>query len=179
MRTFEGTESCLVRTHLLDAGGRFSCMINLILVFLRMLEYYQGILFLTTNRLGTIDIAFQSRISLAIKFKELDQRTRRHIWETFIGRLDDTEEQGKEELRANLVNMTTWSLNGREIRNVLVIAQSFAWAQNRCKGALRYDHVESVASQTMCSQEYYRQEKRDSRARLTKTGNREFQEKRV
>lgn len=106
-----------------------------------MLEYYQSILFLTTNRLGTIDIAFQSRISLAIKFKELDQRTRWHIWETFTERLDDSEEQGKEDFRANLDNMTTWSLNGRKIRNVLVIAQSLAWAQNRCKGTLRYDHV--------------------------------------
>jgi len=47
------------------------------------------------------------------------------------------------------------------------------------QGARKYDHVEDVASQMMCFQEYYEQEKRDSRARLTKTGNREFQEKRV
>ncbi|KAF2104762.1 hypothetical protein NA57DRAFT_51566 [Rhizodiscina lignyota] len=35
-------------------------------VLLRMLEYYSGILFLTTNRVGTIDEAFKSRIHIKI-----------------------------------------------------------------------------------------------------------------
>lgn len=35
-------------------------------VFLRMLEYYKGILFLTTNRIGTFDEAFKSRIHLSL-----------------------------------------------------------------------------------------------------------------
>lgn len=35
-------------------------------VFLRMLEYYKGILFLTTNRIGTFDEAFKSRIHISL-----------------------------------------------------------------------------------------------------------------
>jgi hypothetical protein len=35
-------------------------------VFLRVLEYYSGILFLTTNRVGTIDEAFKSRIHISL-----------------------------------------------------------------------------------------------------------------
>jgi len=40
-------------------------------VLLRVLEYYDGILILTTNRMRSLDIAVQSRIHLAIKFTEL------------------------------------------------------------------------------------------------------------
>lgn len=35
-------------------------------VFLRALEFYSGILFLTTNRVGTIDEAFKSRIHISL-----------------------------------------------------------------------------------------------------------------
>lgn len=35
-------------------------------VFLRVLEFYAGILFLTTNRVGTIDEAFKSRIHISL-----------------------------------------------------------------------------------------------------------------
>lgn len=36
-------------------------------VFLRLLEYHQGILFLTTNRVSTFDDAFNSRISVKME----------------------------------------------------------------------------------------------------------------
>ncbi len=38
-------------------------------VFLRALEFYSGILFLTTNRVGTIDEALKSRIDLSLYCK--------------------------------------------------------------------------------------------------------------
>ena len=37
-------------------------------VFLRLLEYHQGVLFLTTNRVKNIDSAFYSRISVALQY---------------------------------------------------------------------------------------------------------------
>lgn len=40
----------------------------LVSVFLRVLEYYNGLLFLTTNRVGTIDEAFKSRIHLSLYY---------------------------------------------------------------------------------------------------------------
>jgi hypothetical protein len=47
---------------------------SIVSVFLRMLEYYKGLLFLTTNRVGTFDEAFKSRvhISLFCKFAHQD-----------------------------------------------------------------------------------------------------------
>jgi len=44
---------------------------GLVSVFLRHLEYFQGIMFLTTNRVATFDMAFQSRILFSIKFGDL------------------------------------------------------------------------------------------------------------
>jgi hypothetical protein len=38
---------------------------------LRVLEYYNGILFLTTNRVGTLDEAFKSRIHLSLYYPDL------------------------------------------------------------------------------------------------------------
>lgn len=40
----------------------------LVSVFLRVLEYYNGLLFLTTNRVGAVDEAFKSRIHLSLYY---------------------------------------------------------------------------------------------------------------
>lgn len=37
---------------------------KLVSVFMRILEYYRGVIFLTTNRVGVLDQAFESRIYL-------------------------------------------------------------------------------------------------------------------
>ncbi|KAK7959415.1 uncharacterized protein PG986_004269 [Apiospora aurea] len=42
------------------------------LVFLRVLEYYAGVLFLTTNRVGDFDEAFTSRIHISLYYPELN-----------------------------------------------------------------------------------------------------------
>ncbi|KAK4448913.1 hypothetical protein QBC34DRAFT_300198 [Podospora aff. communis PSN243] len=46
---------------------------GLVAVFLRVLEYYSGILFLTTNRVGDFDEAFASRIHISLFYPELDK----------------------------------------------------------------------------------------------------------
>jgi ATPase family associated with various cellular activities (AAA) len=57
---------------------------GLVSVFLRHLEYFQGIMFLTTNRLTTFDDAFQSRIHFAMKFSDLTIKVKKAIWEIFL-----------------------------------------------------------------------------------------------
>jgi SpoVK/Ycf46/Vps4 family AAA+-type ATPase len=59
---------------------------SLVLVFLRKLEYYQGIMFLTTNRVRDFDEAIQRRIHLALKSPLLGVDTRREIWDNFLQR---------------------------------------------------------------------------------------------
>jgi AAA+ superfamily predicted ATPase len=45
-------------------------------VFLRKLEYHQGVLFLTTNRVKAFDPAFNSRINVAIRYHDLTKDAR-------------------------------------------------------------------------------------------------------
>ncbi len=49
-------------------------------VFLRVLEYFNGLLFLTTNRIDDIDEAIVSRCIALIKFHAPDGAARRKIW---------------------------------------------------------------------------------------------------
>jgi len=48
-------------------------------IFLRLLEYHQGVLFLTTNRVKSFDSAFHSRISVALKYPDLDVAQRQQV----------------------------------------------------------------------------------------------------
>ena len=59
----------------------------LVSIFLRLLEYFQGILFLTTNRVETFDPAFQSRIHVALRYGELTSKAKNSVWRTFLGKV--------------------------------------------------------------------------------------------
>ncbi|KAL6697246.1 P-loop containing nucleoside triphosphate hydrolase protein [Trichoderma pleuroticola] len=56
----------------------------LVSVFLRTLEYYEGILFLTTNRVGVFDEAFKSRIHISLYYPPLQQDQTLKIWNSHI-----------------------------------------------------------------------------------------------
>lgn len=56
-------------------------------MFLRVLEYYSGILFLTTNRVGTLDEAFKSRIHISLYYPSLRRDQAAKIFEVNIARL--------------------------------------------------------------------------------------------
>lgn len=143
-----------------------------------MLEYYEGILFLTTNRLETMDTAFQSRIQVAIKYNRLAPAVRRQIWENFIKRLDQREAEGKRELLDHLDDMQEWELNGRQIRNVLGIAESIALSEERRRGALRYSHVERIANETINFDRFFEDANREKKGQVGEINSRQFQEKR-
>lgn len=62
-------------------------------VFLRSLEYYAGILFLTTNRVGGIDPAFKSRIQLSVYYPRINLDTTVRLYEVFLKRARDEQER--------------------------------------------------------------------------------------
>ncbi|KLO79662.1 TOB3 (member of AAA-ATPase family) [Fusarium fujikuroi] len=62
---------------------------ELVSIFLRELEYYRGIIFLTTNLYHTIDTAFRSRVSLHLLFKSLTREARETVWRKFLQRLPE------------------------------------------------------------------------------------------
>lgn len=52
------------------------------------MEYYSGILFLTTNRPGVIDEAFLSRIHMAFRYPAIDLVSTRKMWSNILDRIE-------------------------------------------------------------------------------------------
>lgn len=88
----------------------------LVSIFLRLLEYFQGILFLTTNRVTTFDEAFQSRIHVALRYGELTTKAKKAVWKIFLGRvkaMEGIETYDWEE--ADYDVLARHQLNGRQV----------------------------------------------------------------
>ncbi|KAL2071329.1 hypothetical protein VTL71DRAFT_12564 [Oculimacula yallundae] len=95
---------------------------ELVSIFLTKLEYYQGILFLTTNRISSIDHAFQSRVDLFLPYHDLSAEARATVWENFI------EKAGRQKFDFDtkgecVAKLSELKLNGREIKNLIKSAQ--------------------------------------------------------
>lgn len=54
--------------------------VNILEVFLRVLEYYAGVLFLTTNRISDFDEAFTSRIHISLYYPQLQLEPTKEIF---------------------------------------------------------------------------------------------------
>lgn len=111
------------------------------LVFLRKLEYYEGILILTTNMIHSIDKAFRSRINIAVHYDNLTLKQRTNLWKLFIGNLSPARVKSSE-LMMNVNDWAKLELNGRQIRNVVLTAEALALGQSQY---LKMDstHIES------------------------------------
>ncbi|RDW60324.1 hypothetical protein BP5796_11930 [Coleophoma crateriformis] len=101
---------------------------SLVSVFLRQIEYYQGILFLATNRVGQFDDAFVSRIHVVVHYPDLSREDRQKIWGQFFDKLED--EIGDtvridKRARSYVLN-SEFEWNGREIRNSFQTAVALA-----------------------------------------------------
>jgi len=119
----------------------------LTLVFLRTLEYYAGILVLTSNRIGTFDAAFTSRIQVALHYDTLNVASRRRIWQNFFdmlqtdstGSIDgDGEDVDMGDLMTHMAELVSHEMNGRQIRNVFTTARQLAVFK---KETLAWEHL--------------------------------------
>ncbi|KAJ5452459.1 hypothetical protein N7445_000642 [Penicillium cf. griseofulvum] len=103
---------------------------GLVSAFLRRMEYFKGLLFLTTNRVGQIDDAFISRVHIAIGYPSLDEEARRKVWNGFFRKLV-RDRAGKIQISPDakawvLETTGETQLNGRDIRNALQTAITLA-----------------------------------------------------
>ena len=105
-----------------------SSLLIMALVFLRVLEYYEGILFLTTNRINTFDLAFKSRIHLALKFHDLSESSMKELWESFIRRTSNADIDSWP--GSVLDQLAAVKLNGRQIKNAVRTANTLAISSN-------------------------------------------------
>ncbi|KAG8161865.1 hypothetical protein KVR01_008852 [Diaporthe batatas] len=127
----------------------------LVSIFLRILEYYPGILFLTTNRPGALDEAVKSRVHITLFYPQLSKADTVSLFQMNIERLKMIEKQrvaitqepemiieegsildfAREHFETFSYSGTVdcrW--NGRQIRNAFQIAASLA----------RYEHFDST-----------------------------------
>ncbi|MGZ8924553.1 MAG: AAA family ATPase [Nitrososphaeraceae archaeon] len=102
-------------------------------VFLRMLEYFQGTLFLTTNRAKSIDQAFYSRISLAIKYNDLGNEERKHIWTNVLSLYGLT--------NLDVDKLSIHDINGRQIKNVTRIVVALTSKSNEVPTTAHFEDV--------------------------------------
>lgn len=125
---------------------------KLVSIFLRVLEYYEGMqttnlphkiiitdtnpgtMFLTTNRVETFDPAFQSRIHISLDYQELSIDSRKTVWDNFLNNSTQEHTITKDQL-TELAHM---NMNGRQIKNILKIARLLA---SRKEEKLSYEHI--------------------------------------
>ncbi|KAK5651408.1 hypothetical protein OQA88_12496 [Cercophora sp. LCS_1] len=110
---------------------------GLVSVFLRVLEYYAGVLFLTTNRIGDFDEAFGSRIHISLHYPQLTLKATREIFELNLRLIKQRFAEKKRTLEVeesqilhsaekywNTYTKLRW--NGRQIRNACQTALALA-----------------------------------------------------
>ena len=90
-------------------------------VFLRVLEYFNGLLFLTTNRVGDIDEAIISRCIAMIKYHPPGSEDRRKIWQVMC-------EQFELNVAASLIDELVAifpAATGRDIKGLAKLVAKF------------------------------------------------------
>ncbi|KAI0968984.1 ATPase [Xylaria arbuscula] len=137
----------------------------LVSVFLRVLEYYDGILILTSNRVGTFDEAFRSRIQLTLRYENLTKLQRHKIWTNFVRRLEKLESSKAaaasssspttrvnsdfgfdfKDITEHIDELAERNLNGREIRNAISTARQLAMYKRE---PMNYKHLQRVIKET-------------------------------
>lgn len=119
------------------SGDRTSS--EIVSIFLRQMEYYRGIIFLTTNLPRNIDSAFRSRCRLHIQYQPLGLESRSELWKSNFdraglyngSRLDSDGRSIKVDLtEAELASISEWKLSGRDIHNIVQNAVLWSISDN-------------------------------------------------
>jgi SpoVK/Ycf46/Vps4 family AAA+-type ATPase len=95
-------------------------------VFLRVLEYFNGLLFLTTNRVDDIDEAIVSRCIAVIKYYPPDRDARRKIWRVMV---DQFELDVDDDMIIRLVDLFP-AATGRDIKGLAKLVGKFCRHKN-------------------------------------------------
>ncbi|KAF2142280.1 uncharacterized protein K452DRAFT_269841 [Aplosporella prunicola CBS 121167] len=131
---------------------------TLVTVFLRILEYYDGILILTTNRIKSFDIAVQSRVHLAIRYKELSTDQLKELFRTFI-RQHKNDIENEKEVEKWIKDDFDYEFDGRQIRNIISSARALAKADDNPSGRVHLRHIKSVLRMTQQFQNHLRDQR--------------------
>jgi ATPase family associated with various cellular activities (AAA) len=111
-------------------------------VFLRLLEYYRGVLFMTSNRGDVIDDAILSRATAWVKYELPNAKLLIQIWEVLSKQYSvELTDQDVFRLIRDLP-----SLSGRSVRNILKLASLLHGKQataDSCRQVSKYQAIEN------------------------------------
>jgi len=109
---------------------------GLVCAMLRLLEYYNGCLFLSSNRVADgIDPAIESRITVSLSYPPLTAVGRTKVWKNLVELVPvlppDKKPSKASRYReaftdADYCALAKRALNGRQIKNTIVLARALA-----------------------------------------------------
>lgn len=103
---------------------------DLVSSFVRFIEYYQGIVFITTNRVSRFDEALLRRIDVTLGLPPLDRGRRVAIWHNQIkGLFDEGAINESQSADLRMLAQQKWSkcnINGHEIKKAVKTARVLA-----------------------------------------------------
>ena len=102
--------------------------------FLKFLDGYKGIIFMTTNRVAAIDEAIKSRAHVVLEYPELGSHERYGVWEAMLTREGNSSYAVLENTALNEL-ATRERVDGRMIRNVVVGARGLGERRGKRDGA--------------------------------------------
>ncbi|OJJ76617.1 hypothetical protein ASPBRDRAFT_192737 [Aspergillus brasiliensis CBS 101740] len=156
---------------------------SLVSVFLRVLEYYSGILILTTNRVGDFDEAAISRIHCALYYPPFNRERTLEVWRKGINRLKLQNKNSPLPVkcdRKEIMNLARrlWKdgcrWNGRQIKNALQTAVALAeWDKikenpdSEACPQLKVEHLQAVADANAHFELYLTQVRSSDRTRAS------------
>ncbi|KAJ4408463.1 hypothetical protein N0V91_003114 [Didymella pomorum] len=154
---------------------------SLVASFLQAVEYYDGVLFLTTNRIGTFDEAFLSRIN-ALYYGDFSDADRQRVWNNYFDKLEREREDiyvpesTKDYVTNKDVKALKW--NGREIRNAFQVAVNLAQAEGikdaKKRIVVKRHHIEVTVNLSSDFKAYMKSvRKKDESERARLHGNRD------
>ncbi|KAI8667731.1 AAA domain-containing protein [Fusarium keratoplasticum] len=130
-----------------DRNGLFCALLH-------ELEYFSGIIFLTTN-LVCIDSAFRSRVTMHLVFPPLTREAREKIWHMFLNRLSQkrrriseggVSDEPHDETYAisldekDIAQLALWELDGREIKIAIQTVNTWCRNENYAMTLARLEH---------------------------------------
>jgi len=115
-------------------------------VFLKELEYFEGIIFLTTNRIETFDRAFQSRIHVSLRYEPLSFRARREVWVSLLQRSGFNKDKSPL-MEKELDTLANTPKNRREIRNIVRTAEAVAVSRKETLGFRHLAQVKDISNE--------------------------------
>jgi AAA+ superfamily predicted ATPase len=93
---------------------------------------------LTTNRMRSLDSAFESRIDISLTYNPLNTTERCQVWKNFIGNFSTKDVDIDSDA---IMELAQWEFNGRQIKSAIKTARILAAKQQE---PLRKKHLDVV-----------------------------------